>query len=293
MMSSRLNWDDLRLVLVLAEAGTLSAAAMALRLSHPTLSKRLRALEDGLGVRLFDRLPSGLQPTEAGAEMLALARGMAGDIAALENRIAGRDRAESGVVRLTAPDAVSEYLLGQILAALGRALPRITVELIISNQPLSLAGRQADIALRVTDNPDPGLKGRRVGTVGMAVYARRELAELAAAARPWVGYDGALACVGPGQWVARHVPETAIRFRANTLLGAAQAVRAGMGLGVLPCFVGGGIPDLIRLDAPLPELEQGLWLLLHPDLAGVPRYRRVADALAAEIRAAGPLLEGS
>ena len=63
MMSSRLNWDDLRLVLVLAEAGTLSAAAMALRLSHPTLSKRLRALEDGLGVRLFDRLPSGLQPT--------------------------------------------------------------------------------------------------------------------------------------------------------------------------------------------------------------------------------------
>jgi DNA-binding transcriptional LysR family regulator len=294
--SKILNWDDLRIVLAVAEAGTISGAAAALRISHPTLSRRLRSMEQRLGVRLFERMPSSCLPTEAGEEMRLVAARLRDEIAAVEGRIAGRDKDPRGPVRLTAPDAVSEYLLPGMLAEICREAPDLTIELMVSNQVLSLAQRSADIALRVTDAPDPALRGRRVGTVAMAVYAERALAASGpmddGADRPWVGYDAALACTKPGAWVAANVPDRCIRFRANTLLGAARAVRSGIGLGMLPCFVGGSIPELMRMTPPISSLELGLWLLVHPDIARVPRVRTACDALARKLKAAAPLLSG-
>ncbi|WP_342240718.1 LysR family transcriptional regulator [Inquilinus sp. OTU3971] len=296
-MASRptlLNWDDLRLVLAVAESGTLSGAAAVLRISHPTLSRRLRHIEQRLAARLFERTPSRCRPTEAGEEMRSLASRLRDDIAALEGRIAGRDRSARGPVRLTAPDAVSEYLLPGMLADICREASELTIELVVSNQVLSLAQRSADIALRVTDAPDPALRGRRVGTVAMAVYAERSLtaAEPPEQACPWIGYDAALACTKSGAWVAAHVPDNNIRFRANTLLGAAQAIRSGIGFGILPCFVGGSIPHLVRVGPPIPSLDQGLWLLVHPDIAQVPRVRAACDALARKLKRATLLLSG-
>jgi DNA-binding transcriptional LysR family regulator len=288
--STMLNWDDLRVVLAVAESGTISRAAAVLRISHPTLSRRLRQIEQRIGARLFERTPSACRPTEAGEEMRALASRLRDDIGALEGRIAGRDRSARGPVRLTAPDAVSEYLLPPMLAKICKAAPEVTIELKVSNQVLSLAQRSADIALRVTDTPDPALRGRRVGTVAMAVYAQASLAR--AADRPWIGYDAALACSKLGTWVVAHVPDRCIRFRANTLLGAAQAVRSGIGFGILPCFVEGSIPGIVRVEPPIPSLEAGLWLLVHADIARVPRVRAACDALARMLTRAAPLLSG-
>ncbi|MEN2976097.1 LysR family transcriptional regulator [Tistrella bauzanensis] len=290
-----LNWDDLRLVLAVAEHGTLSAAAVALRISHPTLSRRCRLVEDRLGVRLFERMPGGWTLTDAGEDMCVLALRMRGDIAALEERIAGRDDNLHGSVRLTAPDAVSDHLLPAILADLCRELPRITIDLVVNNQTLPLARRSADIALRVTNSPDPALKGRRVGTIAMAVHAEAALAARHAdpVDGPWVGYDDALACSGPGAWITAELPPDAIRFRANTLPGAAQAIRAGIGFGLLPCFVGAALPDVVRVAPPVPELSTELWLLVHPQMARVPpRVRAVGDALAGALKALAPRLSG-
>lgn len=296
-----LNWDDLRIVLAIAEHGTLSGAAARLRISHPTLSRRLRRIERRLGTRLFERTPSSLRLTAAGEDMRQLALRLRDDIAALERRIGGRDTGPGGPVRLTAPDAVSEYLLPGILAELCREHAGLTIDLVVSNEVLSLAQRSADIALRVTASPTESLRGRHVGTVAMAVYAARNLpvSEIlgetsgAFSGIPWVGFDAALACSGPGTWVAHNIPESDIRFRANTLLGAAQAVRSGIGCGLLPCFVGGSIPDLVRIGAPLPALSLPLWLLVHPEMARLPRIRRACDALAAKLKQAAPLLTGA
>lgn len=292
-----LNWDDLRIALAIAEHGTLSGAARHLGISHPTLSRRLQLIERRLGTRLFERTPSSLQLTAAGEEVRQLALQLRDDIAALEHRIGGRDAGADGTVRLTAPDAVSEYLLPGILAALCREHAGLTIDLLVANQVLSLAQRAADIALRVTNSPTESLRGRRVGTVAMAVYAASSLrvpgTSSSFAGVPWVGFDAALACGGPGTWVARHIAERDIRLRANTLLGAAQAVRSGIGCGVLPCFVGGSIAGLVRVGAPLPELAQPLWLLVHPEMARLPRIRRATDALASKLRQAAPLLTGA
>ncbi|MDT7837865.1 LysR family transcriptional regulator [Aquabacterium sp. OR-4] len=292
-----LQWDDLRLTLAICEIGTLSGAAAQLGISHPTLSRRLQTIERRLGTRLFERTPNRLRPTDAGEEMRRLALPLREAIGDLERRIAGRDTGSHGPVRLTAPDAVAEYLLPPLLAALCQRHAGLTIDLLVSNQVLSLAQRAADIALRVTDQPPDTLRGRRVGTVAMAVYASRALAPEAAAPAawaglPWVGFDAALACSGPGAWLARHVPEHRLRLRANTLLGAAQAVRQGIGCGVLPCFVGAALPELVRVGEPLCELAQPLWLLVHADQARLPRIRRATDALAEQLQQAAPRLAG-
>lgn len=291
-----LQWDDLRLTLAIAEHGTLSAAAASLHISHPTLSRRLQLIERRLGTRLFERTPGGLRPTAAGEEAHQLALRLRDEIQALQQRIGGRDAGLDGPIRLTAPDAVAEYLLPGILAALCRDHPGLSIDLLVSNQVLSLAQRAADIALRVTDSPTESLRGRRVGVVAMAVYAARSLCVdatgLPGPGVPWVGFGAALACSQPGSWVEGHVAGADVRLRANTLLGAAQAVRSGIGYGVLPCFVGGSMPEVVRIGAPLPGLALPLWLLVHPDIARLPRVRRASDALAVKLRQAAPLLAG-
>jgi DNA-binding transcriptional LysR family regulator len=199
-------------------------------------------------------------------------------------------------VCVTAPDAISEYLLPGVLAAVCQSHAGLQIDLHVSNDVLSLARREADIALRVTRAPQETLRGREIGTVAMAVYARHELAnaqqEHSPARPPWVGFDATLACSAPGGWLARNVPADDVRFRANTLLSAAQAARAGIGCAVLPCFVGGSIPDLVRLGPPLDELAQPLWLLMHPDVARVPRMRRASAALAEEVSKSSRLMSG-
>jgi DNA-binding transcriptional LysR family regulator len=289
-----LAWDDLRLVLAVAEKGSLTAAAQALGISHPTLSRRLRDAERRLGCRLVDRNPQACRLTPAGEEARDLATRMAAEIAGLERRIAGRDTAPDGPVRLTAPDAVTEYLLSGLLAGLGEALPEVTLDLIVSNQVLSLAQRTADIAVRVTDTPDPGLKGRRISTVGFAVYGVPEFvaARIVGKPVPWVGFDDGLACSGPGRWLERQSGAAQVRFRANTLPAAAKAAARGVGLAILPCFVGENLPGVERAGGPVPDLDTGLWLLVHPEVAGLPRIKAVRDVLARDLRKLSSMISG-
>lgn len=290
-----LDWDDLRVALAIAENGTISGAAISLHISHPTLSRRLQRMERRLGTRLFERTPLGLRPTAAGEEVRELALRLRGDIAALERHIGGRDEGNVGTVRLTAPDAVSEYLLPNVLRALCSTHPQLRIDLLVSNDVLPLAQRTADIALRVTSKPAESLRGRQVGAVEMAVYASHQLAPRhgqALPSAPWIGFDAGLACSGPGVWLAQNVPDTAVRFRANTLLGAAQAVKSGIGFGVLPCFVGRSLAGVGQVGEPISGLAQPLWLLMHTDAARIPRVRTASAALASEIKKASGLLSG-
>jgi DNA-binding transcriptional LysR family regulator len=294
-VSFGLDWDDLRVVLAIAESGTLSGAAIALHISHPTLSRRLQRMERRLGTRLFERMPFGLRPTDAGEEVRELALRFRKDITALERHIGGRDEGHVGTVRLTAPDAVSEYLLPNVLKALCATHPQLRIDLLVSNDIVPLAQRTADIALRVTSKPAELLRGRQVGTVAMAVFASRQLLPVdgqAMSDAPWVGFDAGLACSGPGIWLAQNVPDSAVRFRANTLLGAAQAVKSGIGFGVLPCFVGQSLAGVAQVGEPISELDQPLWLLMHADAANIPRVRAASAALASEIKKALVLLAG-
>lgn len=293
------SWDDLRLVLAVARAGNLSAAARRLGVNHATVYRRLGALEAHLGARVFERLRAGYAPTAAGEDLLRTAARVEAEMDDLERRLAGRDHRLSGTVRVTAPDDVAEHLLIGPLARFRARYPDIVLELVLDNRMLSLTRREADVAVRPTAAPDETLVGRRVARLASAVYGAAAVAGRAPAGpadlagRPWVAWEEGAGPPAMARWMARHVPPDATVYRANSLLNLLAAIRAGIGLGVLPCFLGDGARDLGRVLPPQEDLATGLWLLTHRDLQRTARVRAVLDALYRDLRARRGQLEAS
>jgi len=290
-----LGWDDLRLVLAVGRAGSLTGAAAALGISHPTVFRHVNRIEARLGVRLFDRARDGYGLTPAGEEVVALAARMATEVTALERRLAGQDLRPSGTVRLTTTDTLMLGPLPPLLDELRRRQPDIVVEAGTTNSFLSLSRREADIALRPAAAPPAPLAGRRLCPIATAVYAPADAgpvdpADLAA--RDWVLPDDSLSGLPAAIWAAERRLDGRAAFRANSLMALRAAAAEGMGLAILPCYVGDAEPRLARVGAPLPELASELWLLVHPDLRRVARIRAVLDGLAALLAPLRPLFAG-
>lgn len=292
-----IDWNDYRYLLAVAEAGTLSGAGRRLGVSHPTVYRRVRAMEERLGVRLFDRRGNRYVLTAAGEDAVRAARGLSLEFDALERRLAGRDETPSGRVRLTTPDTLSEYLVPDILVELRHEAPQISLEIVVGNEFLPLTRREADIALRASDKPPETLLGRRVGQVAVAPYGRRDpnpdsIKEIDPTTATWIGFDDTLSHLKSARWLEREIAPERVVYRANSLLAVLGAARAGVALGLLPCFLGDADGRLIRLQDPIAELDTHLWVLIHRDLRDVPRIRTVADALADGLRRRGPKLAG-
>ena len=287
------SWDDLRVVLAVSRAGSLSGAARALKLSHPTVFRRVREIEARLGVRLFDRARAGYALTPAGDEMVAVAARLAGEVDALERRLAGRDLRPSGTVRLTTTDTLLFGPLASLLAGFRQAHPKITLEVAALNAMLSLSKREADVAIRPSSTAPESLVGRRLAGIAAAVYRGATApAELGLAEADWVVPDDSLSDLPLARWLADRGYDRRAALRANSLLALRDAARAGIGLALLPCYVGDADPGLVRVGAPIAELDSALWLLTHPDLRRVARIRAVVDAMAALLQPLRPLFEG-
>ncbi|TFH88562.1 LysR family transcriptional regulator [Billgrantia azerbaijanica] len=280
MNEQTLHWEDLRVVLAIAEAGSLSGAGRRLGASHATLFRRLNAIERRLGVRLFERSRRGYAPTAAGEELAATGERIEAEVLGAERRVVGRDLRLSGTVRVTTTDTLLMGLLSPILADFRRAHPQIVLEVAVSNQLFNLSRRDADVAIRPTASPPEYLVGRQVGIIAQAVYARRHDPP---GAETWVGPDRHLGYAPLEAWMARTGVAAQCCYRVDTLLGMLAAVRDGMGRGVLPCYLADAEPTLARQGEPIAELATDLWLLTHPDLRRVARIRAflafVAEAL--------------
>lgn len=278
------SWDDFRLVKAIAEARSLTGAAEKLALNHSTIFRRLGALEEVLGARLFERSRNGYAPTAAGEEMVSLAQRIGDDIDAFERKAAGRDEKPAGDLRVTTNDTMLVHLLTPIFASFARAFPDIRLDIIIGNQPLNLSRRDADIAVRATNEPPETLVGRRISDIVWARYAPENPDfDIDAENSRWVGFGDNLA----GLWVARLLEEEVgaarIRYRVNTPLGLAEAVAAGIGLGMLPCFIGDRTQGIVRIGEPIKGTGGALWLLTHPDLRHSARVRAFMDHAGAEL----------
>lgn len=296
MNANALPWDDLRIVLAIGRDGTLSGAARTLGLNHSTVFRRLGALEQRLGVRLFERFRDGYAPTAAGEEIVALAKRVDADVTALERRLAGKDLRPSGVVRVTTTDTLIG-LLTPVAAAFRAAHPEVVLELVVSGAVFNLSKRDADVALRPAANVPDSLVGRRLATIawtiyGAADYLARRSARVPHEKHDWIGYDDSLSHLAAARWLKANVPEARIGYRANTLIGVLEAARAGLGLVILPCYMGDAAAELRRIRAPMPEMETGLWLLTHSDLRKVARVRAFLDFVAPAIAARRTLFEG-
>ncbi|WP_423822493.1 LysR family transcriptional regulator [Salinisphaera sp. SPP-AMP-43] len=273
-----LDWNALRLVLAIARSGSLAGAARGLGVAHATIFRRLNAVEQRIGVSLFERARSGYRPTAAGADMVAAAERIEREVIGVEQRVLECQAQPSGTVRLTTTDTLFEGLLAAILADCRRDYPDIALEVAVSNDTYSLTRRQADMAVRAVNQPPEHLVGWRLGQVAMAVYTQANAAPRAA--YEWVGLDDSVYFPALEAWLAER-GDIASRcgYRLDTLLGLRAALRHGAGRGVLPCYLGDSDPDLVRVDEPIETLGTDLWLLVHPDLKRVARIRAVRDLL--------------
>src|SRR5882762_2360137 len=280
-LRSMLSWDDFRYVKAIADTRSLGGAATELGVNHSTVFRRLAQIEERLGSRLFERSRAAYALTPCGEEMVRLAERMGEDIVAFERQVTGHDLRPSGELRVTTNDTALVHLMTDIFAAFRKAYPEIILDVVVSNQALNLSKRDADVAVRATDRPPEALIGRRAAGIAWAVFANADSApesfDLADARNAdWIGFGDNLANLKAAKWLnERAAPR--IVYKINTVLGLAEAAAAGIGLALLPCFIGSATPGLTRLTAPIAELATGIWLLTHPDLRQTARVRAFMD----------------
>ncbi|ETX27023.1 LysR family transcriptional regulator [Roseivivax isoporae] len=296
-MNDALDWNDYRTVLRIAEAGSLSAAAQAMGSSHPTLFRRINAVEEKLGVRLFERFRTGYRLTAAGEEVAATARAIEELTNETERRVGGRDLRPSGVVRLATTDTLFSGLLAPEIARLRELEPGIVLEVAVSNEISDLAFREADIAIRPATAPPGHLVGRRLGRIRQAIYASQAVAvsetdELDWSTLPWIGPSASTPYPQLHAWMRTAGCDRACVSRMDSVLGMHAAVRAGIGIAVLPCYLAESDPAVRRLGGALEDLSVDLWLLTHPDLRHTARVRAVMDYIGSRQGAMARAIDG-
>jgi len=287
-MDRMADWDELRFFLAVARAGSVSAAARALRVHHATVSRRVQAFEQRVGARLFDRLSGGWVATSAGEQMRASALRVEEEMQALDRRVLGQDGDLSGTLRVALADSAAFALLPE-LRAFSLAYPKIELELTAANHLTNLTRREADVAIRVTRSPAEHLVGRKIGMVVFALYASTPYldvhAELPLEQHAWLGWEESLTELDAARWMRENVPNAHIVARFDSVLIAYHAIREGFGIGFLPCALADRDVSLRRVNSELLVPCGCMWLLTHPDLRRTARVRRfiefMGDALAA------------
>lgn len=290
-----MQWDDLRIILSIAREGSLAGAARDLGVNHSTVFRRLNTFEENLGVRLFDRLPSGYALTVAGEEMRASAEMVEREIDRLDRRITGQDLRLHGSLVVTTTDTLAIGVLGPHIAKFKHMYPDIDLDMVLDNQHVSLSKRQADVAIRPTLTPPETLVGRKICDIAFAPYRAKTLAALHSqdlALMPWITVDDSLAHLASDKWFRNKLPHALITMRSNSLQGVMMAAEAEIGAAILPCFMGDRSVLLNRVGDPIDGGGSALWLLTHEDLRHTARVRAFLDFMADALRGDIDLLEG-
>ena len=293
-----IDWENLRYVLAVGTEGGLAGAARSLGVNHTTVLRRLAAFENQLGVRLFERMPTGYMPTAAGEELIEAARGIEATVLGVERKLAGRDLQLSGPLRITTTDTLMASVLPQTLAEFCAAYPGIAIEIAVSNAMFNLTKRDADVAIRPAPDPAETLVGRRATSIAFGVYASASYQARTPASpagwrnHPWLAPEDSLKDSIVAQWLRAELPDVAIAARADTLVALRDLATAGLGLAALPCYLGELSPGLVRVGKPVKAMHSALWVLTHEDLRRTARVHAFIEFMAKAFTRLRPIFEG-
>lgn len=273
---------------------SLSAAARELRVTQSTVGRRLASLESGLGARLLHRTPEGYVPTLAGEAIMAQAERVEAEMLAVERTVGGRDAQLEGLVRVTAVDTLASHVLVPCFAALQTGSPEVALELLVDVRHLSLAMREADIAVRLAPFEGHDLVVRRIGVFAHGLYASPTYLERhgepnfsagCAGHRLVAGLDGAEVPQLAG-WLATIAPRATVALRTDSPEAQLQGALCGAGVACLSRLRGDAAgAQLRRLEPPEAEAAAvGIWLAVHKDNRRTPRIRLVVNAMVAAFR---------
>ena len=297
----KMDWSILRDFIAVAETGGLSQAARRLRVSQPTLSRRISQLEAQLKAQLFQRTPRGLLLTDAGESVLAGARRVEEEALAIERQADAAQQTLTGTVRISVTEGLGALWLPKRLAAFHAKYPGVCLEVLVDNRAANLMRREADIAIRMFRPDQPDLIARQVGEIVMGLYGSRDY--LAQHGTPTtvlhlknhylVGFDESMSQRNKAvERLERCFTPEKIVHRSSSFIGQLSATQAGIGLGVHDCFLADANPNLQRIMPDQFDHRMEIWLVTHADMRRSARIRAVYDFLVAELVAEQAKLTG-
>lgn len=290
------DWNHVRAFLATVEEGSLSAAARALGQTQPTLGRQIAALEEKLGVILFERVGRGLVLTPTGTELLDSVRAMADAAGRVSLAASGRNQAVEGPVCITASDAMSAYVLPPLLGKLRSLAPGITIDVVAANDIRDLQRREADIAIRHLRPDQPELIARLVRESAGYFYASADYTKargfpLSVADRhghDFIGYQPVDRFIAELARIGVSLEATDLKLRTESGVTAWEMVRQGLGISVMLQEIGDAAPGIERVFHDLPPAAVPIWLTAHRELMTSRRIRLVYDFLADELAASQP-----
>jgi DNA-binding transcriptional LysR family regulator len=291
-----IDWDDVRYFLAVARGGSVRAAAERLAVNHSTVLRRIARLEERLGAQMFEKLPSGYRLTGTGDEVLKFAEQMEASSNQLETRVFGRDQGVRGFLRVTLAPLLATNLLMPDFTDFARIHPEVEMEILPSDEPVNLTNREADVAIRVVYDRKTlpsnllGVKGPEM--FGGVYMSRDLLAAWRAGASDrvrWIVKNNH----GIQDWArGGEVQATEVPFRTTHAGAQLVAVRQGLGMATLPCFVGDADPLLSRAPGTALHMHGTLWLLTQGESRGTKRVRLFTEFISLRLAAYVPLLAG-
>lgn len=277
-----ISWDDAKYVLALARKGTYRDAAKSLSVNHTTVSRRITELERRLSANLFQKTPSGFLVTPSGKILCETAERMEDLLLGSMKRIQGADEELAGDVHIHIPDIFSESVCKKMLPLI-KQHPKLKIHLSSETNIVNLARREADIALRFTQDPPLEMVGKRVSQIPMAVYARSDYdinPSQPLSTYPWVRWSTAYSQSQVEKWTEVVCAGSPAVTRVNTYQALVLMIRNGVGIGCLSPWYADKDKSLKRISPLIEEASMDIWLLIHPDLRGVRRIKVVRDSIA-------------
>ena len=295
------NWDDIRYFLSVARTGTLAAAARELNVNQSTVYRRVEKLEQALKARLFDRMPRGYALTAVGEEMVTLATRIEDDVLALDRTVSGADHQLVGSIRITTVDEILARIAPH-LCSFRTNYPGIDLEVNTDQRLFSLSRREADIAIRPGTPPtEPDVLGRKLVRLASAAYAsskylkgrKRPRRRVDLANHSLIGFDETRKHTTIDKWLRGQQANIRVVFRANSMMGQLIAVQAGLGIAILPCFMGDADPNLEKLFSVTEEGDYHVWLLVHSDFRQTARVRAFVEFVSKAVISERDIYEGT
>lgn len=291
--SNRLSWDGLEAIALVGQHGTVRSAADKIGVAHTTLAKRIASAELQLGIVAFVKGPKGYVATASGREIIAHAERMTHEARAIQKTVAGVDVELAGTVRISLLPSVLSEVLADRLNGFAAEHPLIQLEFITNDAFSDLDQNRADIAIRFQDNPSEHLHGRRVTTMCDAPYAALEVLRAYHQNKPAVPLIGWGAEKSVRERAKIHgIEDFDMKYVTADLASQADLAVAGLGIAILPCFVGDQRAKLVQIPASRSQKINDVWVLTHPDYKSSKRIQKVAQFCASTIKSKAHLFEG-
>jgi DNA-binding transcriptional LysR family regulator len=294
-----LDWNDLHHLYALAKHGSLPGAAEAINVNRTTVARRINQLETALGTKLVERMGRDLVLTDAGREAAASAEIIDGEFQSLQRRVFGRDQQLAGAIRVTVTPAIGNLIARQ-LAQFTALHPEILLEVSATNAAEDLEMMEADVALRLTSKPPENLVGRKLLKPMVGIYASADAAE-DVQTQTVVDVVSLQSATGNKLFSSDSMTtwlETTLNARSQAALHSnstdfiREYVAASKAVAVLPCYVAEADQRLTRIGEPRAEGFTELWLLYHPRLRRLQRFRAFTSYLTDEFEKLRPVFEG-